>query len=82
MIERNLFFTVGTVAAGALGMLWPFFNLIGFRCQKPFMHTGVQMKCVSKPTDARRTSKGKVISLLDCKNLNRIFNELEKHSLE
>ena len=46
------------------------------------MHTGVQMKCVSKPTDARRTSKGKVISLLDCKNLNRIFNELEKHSLE
>ena len=47
-----------------------------------FMHTGVQMKCVSKLTDARRTSKGKVISLLDCKNLNRIFNELEKHSLE
>ena len=29
MIERNLFFTVETVAAGALRMLWPFFNLIG-----------------------------------------------------
>ncbi len=23
-----------------------------------FMHTGVQMKCVSKLTDARRTSRG------------------------
>ena len=41
------------------------------------MHTGVQMKCVSKPTDARRTSKGKVISLLNYKSLNRIFDELQ-----
>ncbi len=24
-----------------------------------FMHTGVQMKCVSKLTDARRTSRGR-----------------------
>ncbi len=28
-MNGTYFLTVGTVAAGALGMLWPFFNLIG-----------------------------------------------------
>ena len=31
-----------------------------------FMHTGVQMKYVSKLTDARRTSREEGSSLLDC----------------